>query len=123
MSASLLPQLGVRGRRVDERGTATIEFVALAPLLVVALALLMQLALFVYTTQAASQAARDGARAYSLSSSQAEAGSAVRASLPGSVRLISIEASGPHHRVKVAVEAPRMFFAGDRVVEREVTMP
>ncbi|TDT31277.1 TadE/TadG family type IV pilus assembly protein [Naumannella halotolerans] len=103
-----------------DRGSATLEIVALVPMVMVVLLLGMQLLAVVYTANAASQAARDAARAYSLGQSPV---SAAEASLPGSLSLVSVDAFGPDHGVRVVVEAPSFVVIADRDVTREVVMP
>lgn len=103
-----------------ERGQATLEFMAMVPLVLLALVAALQIMVLAYTAHAASQAARDGARAYSLSQS---ASSAAQASLPGTVGLVSVSTYGPDHGVRVTVEAPAMLFIVDRQITRSVTMP
>lgn len=103
-----------------ERGTASIETVVMVPLVLFVILLVFQVAVAASTVQAASQAARDGARAYSLGDS---ATSAAESSLPGTVRLVEVTTFGPHHGVRVVVEAPGFLVFGDRHVTREVVMP
>jgi Flp pilus assembly protein TadG len=107
-----------RGRR--DRGTASIELVALMPMVLMVVVLALQVLIMAYTAHAASQAARDAARAYSL---EASPQSAAAASLPGAVSLVSVNTFGPHHGVRVVVEAPAMLFLSDRQISRQVTMP
>ncbi|WP_114559452.1 TadE/TadG family type IV pilus assembly protein [Desertihabitans aurantiacus] len=106
--------------RRRERGSASVELVGLVPLVALGLVLLMQLLTAVYTVQAASQAARDAARAHSLEQSPH---AAAQRSLPGAVRLARVETFGPHHGVRVTVEAPAVLVLGDRLITREVVMP
>ena len=107
-------------RHGRERGTASIELVGLVPLVLGVLVFALQLMIIVYTAHGASQAARDGARAYSLNQSPA---AAAEASLPGALSLVSVTTFGPDHGVRVVVEAPPMLFLADRQVTRQVTMP
>jgi hypothetical protein len=106
-------------RRI-ESGQGTIEFVAMLPLVLAVLVGALQVMIVGYTAHAASQAARDGARAYSLDRSPADA---ARASLPGAISLVNVTTFGPDHGVRVTVEAPPMLFLLDRQVTRSVTMP
>ncbi len=110
----------IRRRRSAERGTASVEMVALVPLVMFVIILVFQVITAAGTVQAASQAARDAARAYSLGESPDEA---ARASLPATVRLAEVITFGPHHGVRVVVEAPGFLVIGDRLVTREVVMP
>jgi hypothetical protein len=107
------------GRRRD-RGQATIEMVGLLPMVLIIMVLVFQVMTMIYTAHAASQAARDGARAYSLGQSPE---SAARASLPGGVSYVSTTTFGPGHGVRVTVNAPALLFIRDRAVTGEVTMP
>jgi ABC-type spermidine/putrescine transport system permease subunit II len=111
-----------RRRRLPgrERGQATIEFMAMVPLVLAALVFALQVMVLAYTAHGASQAARDGARAYSLNESPV---AAVQASLPGAIGLVNVSTFGPDHGVRVTVEAPAMLFITDRQITRSVTMP
>ena len=108
-----------RGRR-DERGQASIEFVGLLPLVLAVLVGAMQVMILAYTAHAASEAARDGARAYSLDQAPE---AAARNSLPGAIALVGVSTYGPNHGVRVTVEAPPMLFLVDRQITRTVVMP
>jgi hypothetical protein len=103
-----------------DRGQATIEFMAMVPLVLAALVFALQVMVLTYTAHGASQAARDGARAYSLNESPI---AAVQASLPGAISLVNVGTFGPDHGVRVTVEAPAMLFIADRRITRSVTMP
>jgi Flp pilus assembly protein TadG len=103
-----------------DRGQATIEFMAMVPLVLAALVFALQVMVLAYTAHGASQAARDGARAYSLNESPV---AAVQASLPGAISLVNVSTFGPDHGVRVTVEAPAMLFITDRQITRSVTMP
>ena len=109
-----------RRSRTGERGTASIELVAIVPLVMFVVVAVCQVLVSASTVQAASQAARDGARAYSLGRSPE---AAVAASLPGHVRLVEVTRLGPHHGVRVTVQGPVYLVVGDRTVTREVIMP
>ena len=112
------------GRTVRERGQGTIEFMAMVPLVLAVLVCALQVMAQVYTASAASQAARDGARAASLDQSAA---AAVQASLPGNVRLEDMSSGGPEHTVAVVVAPPIKLipFIGNEAytITRSVTMP
>jgi Na+-transporting methylmalonyl-CoA/oxaloacetate decarboxylase gamma subunit len=105
-----------------DHGQGTIEFMAMVPLVLAVLVCALQVMAQAYTAHAASQAARDGARAFSLGQSAA---AAVSASLPGNVELLNLRAGGPDHTVEVVVQAPiRMIpFVTDYTITRSVTMP
>ena len=104
----------------NESGQGTIEFMAMVPLVLAVLVAALQVMTLAYTAHAASQAARDGARAYSLSQSPA---AAAQASLPGAIDLVNVATFGPDHGVRVTVQAPPMLFITDRKIARSVTMP
>jgi hypothetical protein len=95
---------------------------AMVPLVLAVLVCALQVMAQAYTAHAASQAARDGARAFSLGQS---AGAAVQASLPGNVRLLNFRSGGPDHTVAVDVEPPIKLipFVRDYKITRSVTMP
>jgi hypothetical protein len=93
---------------------------AMVPLVLAVLVAALQVMILGYTAHAASQAARDGARAYSLSQSPV---AAARASLPGAISLVTVSTFGPDHGVRVTVQAPPMLFITDRKITRSVTMP
>lgn len=103
-----------------DRGTASIEMVGILPLVLMMMLVALQLMAMAYTAHGASQAARDAARAYSLDESPQ---AAAAASVPGGVRLVSVTTFGPHHGVRVVVQAPSVQLLGNRQVTREVTMP
>lgn len=110
-------------RRTDRRtdqGQASLELVGLLPLVLLLLVLAFQVVVMAYTAHGASEAARDAARAYSLDQS---ASAAAEQSLPGAVSLVSVSTFGPHHGVRVVVEAPAVIFLTDRQITRTVTMP
>ncbi len=103
-----------------DRGTASLELVALVPIVLLVLVGALQVLIMAYTAHAASQAARDAARAYSLEGSPQ---AAAEASLPGAISLVSVNTFGPNHGVRVVVQAPAMLFLTDRQITRQVTMP
>lgn len=109
-----------RSTPVGERGQATLEMVALTTMLLGVVVLLLQLVVFVYTAHGAAQAAREGARAYSLGE---DPGGAAQAAVPGGVSLVAVSTVGPDHGVRVVVQAPTGFLLGDGRVTRTVTMP
>jgi hypothetical protein len=102
-----------------ERGQGTIELVGLIPVLLVTFAIVLQVMTLAYSTHAAAQAARDGARAFSLDQSPV---AAAQASLPGAVRLVNVSTYGPDHGVTVTVQAPPILLL-NRTITRSVVMP
>lgn len=107
-------------RSGGERGQASLEMVALSTMLLGVVVLMLQLVVFVYTAHGAAQAAREGARAYSLDQ---DPRSAAEAAVPGGVRLVEVTRVGPDHGVRVVVQAPTGFVLGDGRVARTVVMP
>lgn len=103
-----------------QRGQASLEMAALAPVVLMLMLLALQVIVLTYTSHAASQAAREAARAYSLEQSPAAAASS---SLPGGVQLVSVQPSGPDHTVTVTVAAPFAVPPLNREITRSVTMP
>jgi hypothetical protein len=110
------------GSRPRDRAQATLEFMAMVPLVLAVLVCAVQVMAQAYTAHAASQAARDGARAASLGQSAA---GAVQASLPGNVQLLTMRSTGPGHTVVVEVKPPIELipFVDDYKITRSVTMP
>lgn len=106
------------GRR--DRGQASLEMAALAPVVLVLVLAALQVIVLTYTAHAASQAAREAARAYSLDES---AGAAASASLPGAVQLVGVQTTGPDHTARVTVRAPFAVPPFNREITRSVSMP
>ena len=92
----------------------------MVPLVLAVLVVALQVMVLTYTAHAASQAARDAARAFSLGSSPV---AAAQASLPGAITLVTASPTGFAHGVTVTVQAPPMLFIGDGKITRSVTMP
>lgn len=63
-----------RGRTHPEQGSAVLEFVLVAPLVIVLLVALLQFALVLHVRATLTSAAAEGARAASLAGADAEAG-------------------------------------------------
>ena len=110
-------------RRRDDRGSAAVELLAVVPLFVLVLLFTVQVFAFIYTAQSASQAARDGAREYSRTGSLSAGEAAVRASLPSSVELVSVQSRGPGHGVRVTVRSPHIVRLAEPELTRTVVMP
>jgi Flp pilus assembly protein TadG len=110
--------------RRRERGQGTIEFMAMVPLVLAMLVCALQVMAQAYTAHAASQAARDGARAASPDES---ASAAVQASLPGNVKLVTMRSTGPDNTVVVETAPPFELipFLPEEAyrITRSVTMP
>lgn len=98
------PHSGRRDTRQSSRGWAPLELLFMTAVIMTFAA--MALALFgtIYASQAASRAAWDAARAYSLGQS---AVSAANNSLPGAVQLMDVRTLGDG--VEVTVRPPNIF--------------
>ena len=107
-------------RTGGQRGQASLEMAALAPVVLALMLLALQVIVLTYTAHAASQAAREAARAYSLNQAP---GTAATDSLPGGVQLVGVQQSGPDHTVTVTVKAPFAVPPFDQEITRTVTMP
>ena len=103
-----------------QRGQASLEMAALAPVVLMLMLSALQVIVLTYTAHAASQAAREGARAYSLQQSPE---AAAQSSLPGGVHLVGVQRSGPDHTVTVTVSAPFAVPPFNREITRTVSMP
>ena len=103
-----------------ERGQATLEMAALAPVVLGLMLVVLQVIVLTYASHAASQAAREGARAYSLDE---DPRAAAGASMPGGIQLLGVQTSGPDHTVSVTVAAPFAVPPLNRQITRTVTMP
>jgi hypothetical protein len=101
-----------------EAGASTIEVIGMIPVIVMILGVLIQTCAFIWTVMATDQAARDGARALSLSRS---VDVAIEASLPGSLHAHDITAIGD--TVTLQVNVPHFGFLPDMTVTRKATMP
>jgi hypothetical protein len=107
--------------RRPEGGSASIELVGLMPVVAIACLALGQGAAAAYATQAASDGARQAARAYSL---DRDPGVAARASLPGGLELAGEpELYGPGHGVRLTVRIPRLLPIGPATVTRQAQLP
>jgi pilus assembly protein CpaE len=108
-----------------ERGSASLEAVALLPALILVGALVLQLGVTIWTTVAADTAARSAARAVTLHGIGAM-DPAARTSLPGGLTVAGIYdiANGPDEaRVEVKLEVPRVLPLGAFTVTRDAVMP
>ncbi len=103
-----------------ERGQASLEMAALAPVVLGLVLLALQVIVLTYTAHAAAQGAREAARAYSLEQSPQ---AAAQDSLPGGIRLVGVTTSGPDHTARVTVAAPFAVYPFNREITRTVSMP
>ena len=106
----------------SEKGTSALEVAGIAPLIALVALSLVQAAFAAYGITATQTAARQGARAYSLSGSLIVAGDAVDSSLPGWLPA-TVEAFGPGHGIRVHVNLPDFIPGADLIVTREAVMP
>ncbi len=104
--------------RRDDRGSSAVELLGALPVVVVVVLVLLQVAAFTFTVQAANQAVRDGARARSLGHAVP---SAVEESLPGGLHAESIEY--PSDGVRIEVRVPRIAVFPAMTVTRQAFMP
>ena len=94
-------------RRSDERGQASVEFVATLPFLIVAALVAWQLVLVGHVAWDAAGAARAGARAAVV---QRDAAAAARSALPVSLRRGTRIARVGVHGVRVSVPIPLVLY-------------
>ena len=114
----------VRPSRRD-RGSASLEAVALLPAIIVGGALVLQLGVTIWTTVAADTAARSAARAVSLQGVGAM-DPAVRGSLPAGLTVAGIKDVSvglDEARVEVALDVPLVLPLGTFTVSRQAVMP
>lgn len=107
----------------DQRGSASLELVAMVPYLLLAAAFGWQLLLTAYVTTSATNAARTGARSGSLGGDPV---AAAMAAIPDPLRGdTTVVMTGPS-AVRVDVEVPVLFpgLTTDRfTIDREATFP
>jgi hypothetical protein len=104
-----------RARR--ERGTASIEVVALIPLLILVAMMVLQLGVAGWTASQTAEAARQSARAQSLGEDPL---AAAEQALAGSLRVDRISAGGD--TVTLWVDVPRVSLLPGFTVSRSVSM-
>ena len=111
-----------RGSRRSERGAAALEVAGVAPLVIFAALVALQFGVAGWTIVSTSQAARDGARAYSLGD---DPRTAAEGALPGVMEIGgdggSLSAEGYTYTVTVAVPSVVKIDLGS--VTRSATMP
>jgi hypothetical protein len=103
-----------------ERGQASLELVAMLPLLIFGGLLVLQMGVAMWAVSSTNEAARQAARAYSLG---ADPAGAAEGSLPGGLDVEGLVASGPGHRVELTVAIPRLLPLPLPAVTRVVVMP
>lgn len=108
--------------RRRERGTASLEFVALAPLVLIVGFMVWQLGVGGWAAVSANEAARAAARAATLGE---DPGDAAESALPAGLRDFTLTGgrSGDGYRYTVKVEVPAFSFIGLDPVSRTVVMP
>lgn len=109
-------------RRRSEHGTASLEFLALGPFVLLVGFLVWQLAVGAWAATSANEAARAAARAASLGQ---DPGRAAERALPGGLRNHTLTGgrSGDGYRYTVRVEVPAFSAVGLDPVSRTVVMP
>lgn len=108
-----------RATRRDDRGTASLELVALMPVVAVVVILAFQFFAVVFVAHAADDAARQAARAQSLGD---DASAAARASLPDGLEPVGSVSQGSE-KVTVRVRVPRLSPLPQYTVTRSAVMP
>lgn len=104
--------------RRRERGSASIEIVALVPVLVGVAMLVFQLGVASWTAAQTQEAAREAARAKSLGR---DVGGAAAGALPGSLHVKAIDADGD--TVTLTVDVPKVSVLPTLTVTRHASMP
>jgi Flp pilus assembly protein TadG len=117
------PTRACDGRPGQERGTASLEIVALVPIILLVGTMMLQLGVAVWTTVAADTAARQVARAVALGGDDPQ-GVANR-SLPGSLtaRPFTPDIGADEVRVTLSVDIPRVSLLPQFTVRRDAVMP
>lgn len=122
---------GRRGHRSGDRGTASLELVALSPFILLFALVALQVGALLWAVTTVDEAVRQGARAQSLGQSGC---AAVRGALPGTLTLSTCTQSsgvggpgdGPH-QVQVEVDAPILpgiaSLVPDATITRDAVMP
>jgi hypothetical protein len=100
-----------------ERGTASIEAVALVPLLILVAMMVLQLGVAGWTASQTAEAARQSARAQSLG---LDPHAAAAQALPGALRVDRISSGGD--TVTLWVDVPRVSLLPGFTVSRSVSM-
>jgi len=109
-----------RGDRAD-RGVASLEVIALYPVLVLLGTFALQAGAAVWTVALTTDAARTAARAASLDQDPA---TAAAAALPGALDVSAVRPFGaPAHGVSVTVRVPRVSPLPQFTVTRRAVMP
>lgn len=125
MNALRLRRARNRGRsrflsRGPEAGVASIEIVALTPLLVLVTIMTLQGGAAVWTVTATDNAARQAARAEALGQDPRQA---AEAALPSGLVLERISHFGPDHGIVVVVRIPRVSPLPQMTVTRSAELP
>lgn len=109
-------------RRRDERGAAALEVAGVAPLVILGALVALQFGVAGWTVVSAHEAARDGARAYSLG---ADPRAAAEGALPGIMTVGGGggSLSGEGYTYTVTVKVPTVITIDLGSVTRSVTMP
>lgn len=107
--------------RIRDRGVASLEVVALYPILILVATFALQAAAAVWTATVTSEAARVAARAYALGDDPT---AAANGSLPGGLSVDSLAITGAgDHAVQLRVQVPRVSVLPRFTVTRSAVMP
>lgn len=106
----------------DERGAAALEMIGVAPLVLLGALVALQFGVAGWTMVSTNEAARDGARAYSLGS---DPRAAAEGALPGIMTIGDAggSLSGEGYTYTVTIEVPSVVNLDLGSVTRSVTMP
>lgn len=112
-----------RAHRRSERGTSTLEVAGVAPLVIIVIMLLAQVALALYAITAGQTAVRQAARAESQGSGTAL--TVLNDSVPGwlEVSPTDVQTFGPGHGVRARFDVPDLVPFFDLAFTRESVMP
>ena len=110
----------MRKLRAKDRGQASLELVAMLPLLIFGGLLILQMGVAMWAVSSTNEAARQAARAFSLG---ADPMAAAEDSLPGKLDVADLVSSGPGHTVELTVEIPTLLPLDLPDVTRTVVMP
>lgn len=103
-----------------ERGSVSIEFLAMLPVLLTVALVALQVGAIGYTAISAQEAARAAARA---SSRGMDVNGTAAGLLPPGATLVSVSRFGPDHGVRLVVEAPRVSIMPAYRITRQAVMP
>lgn len=111
-----------RPTRTRDRGSAVLEFIAFAPVVLLVGTLALQAGAAVWATSSTTEAAREAARQYSLTDDPAAARAAAVGSLPGSLKVAAMTTLAPHG-VELVVDVPRVSVLPTISITRRAVLP